>query len=311
MPAATRRWSSSRSGTGSASTQLPSRRASLKAWLDAGGDKELVEQPIRNWLGQHETALEASHVYKAWLDAGGDKGLVEQPIRNWLGQHAAALEASHVYKAWLDAGGDKGLVQQPIRNWLGQHATALEASYVYKAWLDAGGDKGLVEQPIRDWLRQHATALEASRLQGLARCRRRQGAGPGADPQLARPARDRPRREFVYKAWLDAGGDKGLVEQPIRNWLECHAESQVADFVMRAWLDAGGDAGLVIDAACCWIATNWHRQEAVYLTKELSKLEALPAAAVKDILRWCCHFPEDEDTLWRLTALFHHSVPAI
>jgi hypothetical protein len=75
---------------------------------------------------------------------------------------------------------------------------------------------------------------------------------------------------------------------------------------MRAWLDAEGDQGLVIEAACRWIATNWHRQEAVYLTKELSKLKSLPAATVKDILRWCCHFPEDEDTLWRLTQLFHH-----
>ena len=277
MPAATRPWSSSRSAAwlGLHATD-PEASHVYKAWLDAGGDKALVEQPIRSWLGLHKTDPEARFVYKAWLDAGGDKALVEQPIRSWLGLHATDPEASHVYKAWLDAGGDKALVEQPIRSWLGLHKTDPEASHVYKAWLDAGGDKALVEQPIRDWLGLHKTDPEA---------------------------------QFAYNAWLDAGGDKALVEQPIRDWLECHAESEVADFVMRSWLRAQGDPALVIESACRWMAINWHRQEAVYLTKELSKLDNLPITAIKNILRWCCHFPEDEDALWRLTRLFHHLGP--
>ena len=57
------------------------------------------------------------------------------------------------------------------------------------------------------------------------------------------------------------------------------------------------------------MATNWQRQEAVYLTKELSHVDTLPVATIKDMLRWCCRFPEDEDTLWRLTRLFRHLGP--
>ena len=254
----------------------PEARFVYNAWLDAGGDKGMVAQPVRNWLGHHQTAPEASHVYNAWLDAGGDKDLVEQPIRNWLGHHQTAPEASHVYKAWLDAGGDKDLVEQPIRNWLGHHQTAPEASHVYKAWLDAGGDKDLVEQPIRNWLSHHQTAPEAS---------------------------------HVYKAWLDAGGDKDLVEQPIRHWLEHHQTAPEAQFVCKAWLDAHGDPPLVFDAACHWMASNWQRKEAVFLTKQLARSDTLPVASVKDILRWCCRFPDDEDTIWRLTSLFRHAGP--
>ena len=55
-----------------------------KAWLD-GGDNGLVEQ--RCATGSASTDCPRSPAtYKAWLDAGGDKGLVDQSMRDWLGQ---------------------------------------------------------------------------------------------------------------------------------------------------------------------------------------------------------------------------------
>jgi hypothetical protein len=116
----------------------------LKAWLDAGGDKELVHDSIKAWLEKHEIETEAGFVLKAWLDAGGDKELVHDSIKAWLEKHEIEAEAYFILKSWLDVGGDKELVHDSIKAWLEKHEIEAEAGFVFQAWLDAGGDKELV-----------------------------------------------------------------------------------------------------------------------------------------------------------------------
>jgi hypothetical protein len=66
--------------------------------------------------------------------------------------------------------------------------------------------------------------------------------------------------QFVYNAWLDAGGKKTLVEDAIREWLVTHRSDAEAQFVYNAWLDAGGKKTLVEDAIRDWLVT--HRSDA-------------------------------------------------
>ncbi|MCD4797550.1 MAG: hypothetical protein K8R19_00880, partial [Methanosarcinales archaeon] len=244
-----------------------------RAWLEAGGEIEVVRDPIEVWLEEHKTELDAQFVFKAWLDAGGEKEFVQEPIEVWLEEHKTEPEAGFVFKAWLDAGGEKEFVQEPIEVWLEEHKTEPEAGFVFKAWLDAGGEKEFVQEPIEVWLEEHKTEPEA---------------------------------EYVYKAWLDADGEKEFVQEPIEAWLGEHKSDPEADFVYKAWLEAGGEFSFVSSSAILWLHQNYDQLEAVYLTKFLAKQKDIPVETVKDILMWCHNFPNNEDALWRLTQLRKH-----
>jgi hypothetical protein len=245
----------------------------LCAWLKSSGNKELIKEHIEVWLGEHAAALEAGFVYAAWLDAKGDIELVREHLEVWLGEHAAALEADFVYKAWLDAKGDIELVREHLEVWLGEHAAALDTQFVYKAWLDAKGDIELVRKHLEVWLGEHAAALEAG---------------------------------FVYAAWLDAKGDIELVREHLEVWLGEHAANYEADFVFKAWLEAGGEFAFIKKGTIDWLHENREREDAVYLTKFISKEKDIPIGTIKDILVWCRSFPSNEDSLWRLTRLEKH-----
>jgi hypothetical protein len=236
------------------------------AWLEAGGDRVLVEESIRKWLEQHRELAAAGFVYRAWLDAGGDRTLVEAPIRNWVAQHWELETAQFVYHAWLGADGDGVLVEEPIRKWLEQHGESETAQFVYRAWLDAGGDRVLVEEPIRKWLEQHGESETAQ----FVYCA---WLDAGGDRVLVEePIRkwleqhgELETTQFVYCAWLDAGGDRVLVEEPIRKWLEQHGELDTAQFVYRAWLDSGGDRMLVEERAIAWLGRHSEKEDADFL----------------------------------------------
>jgi hypothetical protein len=278
-----------------------------QAWLDAGGDKKLIQDSIIVWLEKHKDDLKADFVYKAWLDAGGDKKLVQDHIKAWLEEYKANLEAGFVYKAWLDAGGDKKLIQDHIKAWLEEYKANLEAGFVYKAWLDAGGENKLVRDPITVWLEEHKTDPKADFVY-------KAWLDAGGEKEIVRDPitiwleehKTDPEAHFVYKAWLDAGGDKELVQDPIRAWLEKHKAGSKADFVYKAWLDAGGEFSVVRLSAILWLHHNYDKLEAVYLTKFLAKQRDIPIETVKDILMWCHKFSENEDALWRLTQLRKH-----
>ena len=245
----------------------------FQSWLDSGGDKELVKEHIKTWLGKHGDSPEAGFVFKSWLEAGGDKELVKEHIKTWLGKHAEIPEAQFVYNSWLDSGGDKELVKQHIKTWLGKHGGSPEAGFIFKSWLEAGGDKELVKEHIKTWLIKYG---------------------------------DNPKADFVYKAWLDSGGDKELVKQHIKTWLGKHAEIPVAQFIYTAWLEAGGEFSIIKSPAILWMHKNYDRLEAVYFSKFLAKQKDIPIETVKDILKWCQKFPENEDAIWRLNQLSGH-----
>jgi hypothetical protein len=125
------------------------------AWLDAGGEKGVVEAAIKEWLDEHGREAAASHVYKAWLDAGGEKGVVEAAIKEWLVEHSRETEAQFVYDAWLLADGDKGLVRDAIQNWLLIHREDVDADRLFRSWLEAHGERDLVWNAAIAWLSQH------------------------------------------------------------------------------------------------------------------------------------------------------------
>ena len=113
------------------------------------------------WLGEHATDAEACFVYPAWLDAGGEKELVRDQMLAWLGKHGTDAGADFVYKAWLETSGEKELVRDQMLAWLGKHATDAEADFVCKAWLEADGEFWVIRSPAILWLHQNCEKAEA------------------------------------------------------------------------------------------------------------------------------------------------------
>jgi len=171
-----------------------------RAWLDGGGEPDLVQQPIADWIELHHTDAEAGFVYKGWLNVGGEREMVREPIAAWLDLHSTDLEARFVYEAWLDARLEREAVCEPIAAWLEKHSTDAEANFLYKAWLDAGGEREMVREPIAAWLDLYSTHPEA---------------------------------DFVFKAWLEAGGSFSLVRVPAIRWLSQHCDSAEAVYMTK------------------------------------------------------------------------------
>ncbi len=241
-----------------------------QAWLDAKGEVDFVREPIRAWLSTHHTDAEATRIYKAWLDAKGERQPIRESIGAWLGAHQSDAKAQFVYKAWLDAKGERDVVRESIGAWLAAHQLDAEAQFVYKAWLDAGGERDFVREPIRAWLGIHKSDAEA---------------------------------QFVYQAWLDAKGELDLVHDQTVDWLRSNVETTGFDFVLRTWLEAGGGIEPVRDGAIRWLHDNRENRNAVFVAKPLSKLTDLPLDSVVDIAIWAYCFPDDEDAIFRLSAV--------
>jgi hypothetical protein len=108
---------------------------------------------------------------------------------------------------------------------------------------------------------------------------------------------------FVYRGWIDAGGDKGLIEDRLLAWLNAHGASAEADFVLKAWLEKGGSFSVIRPHALRWLSRNYDKEEAVFLTKFIARQPDIPVETVEDILNWCRMFPTNEDAIWRLTRL--------
>jgi hypothetical protein len=90
---------------------------------------------------------------------------------------------------------------------------------VFKPALEAG-DPESARQAVSDWL-----------------------AARGGQPEAA----------FVFRLWLDAGGERELVAAPVSAWLEKYGERLDASFVLRAWLNSGGKWRRVKGAVALWL----------------------------------------------------------
>ena len=132
---------------------------------------------------------------------------------------------------------------------------------------------GKIRPSIRAWLGRHAETLAA---------------------------------QFVYKAWLDAAGDKALVEPSIRAWLGRHAETLEAQFVYKAWLEAKGAFSVVRDPVLAWLDCNKGNRDAVYALKFVLREPSLPTATIIAAAQWCETFADSDDAIWRLATLSRH-----
>jgi len=274
------------------------------SWLDANGQKDLVRESIMEWLKLNQTSAEAQFVYHSWLDANGEIELVREPFVEWLNFHRIIAEARFVYRSWLDAKGEIDLVRESIVEWLKLHQTITEAEFVYAGWLKAGGEKDLVREPIMEWLKLHQTIIDAEFVYAGWLD------GKGEIELVREPIMEWLKlhqtsadAQFVYSSWLKAGGEIDLVKEPIMEWLNLHQTITEAGFVYRGWLDSGEDFSTIRNNVLDWLEIHWDLPDATFVIKYIGKNKDLPLPTVKNILQWCQKFPENEDSLSRLSQL--------
>jgi hypothetical protein len=198
-----------------------------KAWLDIGGDTELIRDPLFAWLAEHGTDFKASFVYQAWLNGGSNIELIQDSLMTWLSKYGTKFDALFVYKAWLKTSRNTQLVQDDIIDWLSKHKTNIKAHFLFKAWFDAGGKVMLVHDSILAWLSIHGITSDVG---------------------------------LIYQAWLKAGGDLESVRVPLMAWLDKYGLTDQAGIVCQAWFNAGGMSGLLIVPTMLWFGYDTNAQ---------------------------------------------------
>jgi hypothetical protein len=278
-----------------------------KAWLDAGGGTEAVAAALLAWMDTHGQTEDAQFVYKAWLDAGGGTEAVAASLLAWVDTHGPTEHARFVYKAWLDAGGETEAVAAALLAWVDTHGQAEHAKFVYKAWLDAGGEIEAVAAALLAWVDTHRQT-EGAKFVYAAWL----DAGGGTEAVIAalRAWVDTHGQtedaQFVYKAWLDAGGGTEAVAASLLAWVDTHGQTEEAQFVYRSWLEAEGAFEPIREPVTRWVRLWSAKPDFVYLSKVLTKQTSMPEVIVLAIARWCVDFPQNDDCLYRLSALVAH-----
>ncbi|MBW3245840.1 hypothetical protein KUV57_24725 [Epibacterium sp. DP7N7-1] len=112
--------------------------------------------------------------------------------------------------------------------------SALDTHYLIVSLLKHGRPPEDVSSHLESWLERNSKATKAS---------------------------------FVYRAWLDAGGDVEAVREKLLLWVEEHSTATEAQFVYRAWLDAGGDVEAVREKLLLWVEEHGTAIEAGFVYK--------------------------------------------
>lgn len=69
---------------------------------------------------------------------------------------------------------------------------------------------------------------------------------------------------FVYKAWLDAKGDRDIVREAALAWIDKYGARSEAQFLFAAWLNAGEDIKAVGEKLPAWVAEHGTLFDASY-----------------------------------------------
>ena len=164
-------------------------------------------------------------------------------------------------------------IESVVVRWLGRHACAYRATYLYHAWLDVGGGTEAVAEALLAWVDTHGQTERA---------------------------------QFVYTAWLNAGGGTKVVAAGLLAWVDAYGQTEHASFVYAAWLEAKGAFEPIREQVIRWVQVWAAKSDFVYFSKVLTKQSDLPEAIVLAIAGWCTAFPDNDDCLYRLSALVAH-----
>jgi hypothetical protein len=244
-----------------------------KAWLDAGGRRDRIDHHVLAWIETFGTTVNAKFVYTAWLDAGGQRDLIDRHVLAWIEAFGVTEDAQFMYKSWINAGGRRDLIDRQVLAWIEAFGALESATFVYTAWIEAGGQRDLVDRHVLGWIEAFGATKAAT---------------------------------FVYTAWLDAGGQRDLVDRHVLAWIDAFGATEAADFIYRAWLGAGGDFEAISKPCLAWFYSHAASYKSSFIMKYISQRTELPSEGLHAAIRWCILFVERDEAVWRAAALLTH-----
>ncbi len=237
-----------------------------RAWLDAGGQRDIIDHHVLAWIKAFGRTEGARFVYRAWLDAGGQRDIIDHHVLVWIKTFGEFETAQFVYRAWLDAGGQRDIIDHHVLAWIKVFGETEGARFVYPSWLDAGGQRDLIDHHVLTWIKNFGEIEEAQFVY-------RAWLDAGGQRDIVdyhvvawiKIFGEFETAQFVYRAWLDAGGQRDIIDHQVLAWIKAFGEFETAPFVYRAWLDAGGQRDLIDHKVVTWIEKHGTTENAKYV----------------------------------------------
>jgi hypothetical protein len=279
-------------------------RFAYRYWLDAGGRHDLIERHILAWIETFGTTEGAWLIYRSWLTTGGRYHLIRHHVLAWIETFGASENARFMYWSWLDAGGQRDLIDRHVLCWLETFCVTENARIVFRAWLDAGGQRDLIDRQILTWFEAFGATENA---QFVYRAWLDTGGQRDlVDNHVLNWIETFGRTEnarFVYQSWLNAKGQRELIDRHLLAWIECCGTIEEADFVYRSWLKAGGDFEAIAEPCLAWFHAHATNYQSTFLLKYILKLRTIPERTLHAAIKWCALFANHEDSIWQVCSL--------
>lgn len=277
-----------------------------KAWLDGNGKDDQILDAILRWIEFHHMKTNAGYVFESWINAEKSFDIIRNFILRWISFHGHTNNASYIYRSWQRAGGPHSEISHPLFNWIVDNISSISAMYGITVWLDSAGDLNVIDPHIKKWLSRYESIPAASHV--YCAWLVSEGSVDDISPYLLRWISVNgalTEARFVYKHWLDAGGDPSMLLPRLVDWLDTHGHDIGAEYIYTSWLNAGGELNLIYPYFGVWIDKSSRNEEFVHISKNLSRRPDLTLDLATAIIRWCSIFPENEDTLDRLSRCLH------
>ncbi len=276
----------------------------IRAWLEAGGQRERIDQSVLAWIEAFGQTQSAQFVYRAWLDSGGERERIDDSVLDWIKLFGQLRSAQFVYQSWLDYGGQRERIDDSVLDWIGVFGQTQDAQFVYRAWLEAGGERERIDESVVAWLKTFGQSPEANFvyrawLAAGGRHERIKDAILAWIETFGQAGFAR----FVYHGWLNAGGPREPIDAAVLAWLEIHGATDEAKYIYDAWLSAGGDFNRIAPLCLAWFDAHATTLEASFVLKYIVRQDSLPADVLHAAIRWCGVFAGNEDAIWRITPL--------
>jgi len=239
----------------------------LKSWLDASGEKEVVEKFVSTWLEKYSQEMDTSFVIKSWLKAGGETGVVSKFVSRWLEKYPLLDDTGFMLGSWLKVGGKREIVSPFMLPWLESFPLKEVTGFVLGSWLEAKGDKEIVSPFVPQWLASFLLKKETG---------------------------------FVLGSWLKAGGDREIVSQFVHQWLKSFPLEKETGFVLSLWLEAGGKTDVVSIFVADWLERYPIEKDKSYVIQSWLKAKGETGIVSKFVSRWLEKYSLKEETRFML-----------
>ena len=188
-------------------------------------------------------------------------------------------------------------VRDVALRWLTEHPRLFQSHYVMVAWLDARLGPEQIRPCVESWVGRYGSSVWNATFVYRAWLEAGGEVAPVREKLLAWVERhgEESEAQFVYRGWLDAGGEVALVREKLLAWVERHGETPDASFVYQSWLDAHGEVALIREKLLAWVERHGETPDARFVYIGWLDSTKDTATIRNQVGRWLARFSGDDE----------------